>query len=281
MPFHSYPFSQETGFVTAQDVPRPLGGHIVLYDLEKGAFPKLAVDVKKAGRWIVVYRPGSNYARFKSRSMARQAMTEITELKDKYGLLPKIPEASPPPAKKILGRARDAAGGDNWVMVPKGTSTEDLVALARGEKKLAEPATEPKKEEQAAPEREKPEEKKEAPRPAPTGLGFHKQFGELMQSTFTPERIVERIEDMLNATRTVVTKTNAFEVPDYQTRERAIRLAIEFTEGKPKERPDVKEEKKITWEQLQVMVLQSPAARRALRTMLDDAELPTEEVKKA
>lgn len=263
--------------MTAQDVPRPLGGHIVLYDLVKGAFPSLAKDVKKAGRWVVVYRPGKNYARFKSRSLARQAMTEITELKDKYGLLPKIPETSPPLAKKIVARAPDAAkGSGNWVMVPKGTSTEDLVALARGEKKLAEPpppATEPE------PEAENTEEKKEAQRPAPTGLGFHKQFGELMQSTFTPERIVEQIEDMLNASRTVVTKTDVYEVPDFQTRERAIRLAIEFTEGKPKERPDVKEEKKITWEQLQVMVLQSPAARRALRTMLDDAELPTEEKK--
>jgi len=247
MAFHDYPGSAEAGFVTALNVSAPVGGHIVLYDLKNGAFPALE-ESQRALRWLVVYRPGRKFAQFKVRREARAAMTAIAALDDKHGLLPafdkKVPEKRivPPSAAavKLPARAPDAADQEE-VKPPEKAATADKEQAQESQAK-------------------------------PVPQNFHLEFKRLMTESFTPEVIVEQIQSMMQATRTVATKTDVFEVPDYTVRERAIRLAVEFTEGKATERPDVKEVKKVSFEEIRLMFLSSPAARRAFRKMLDDAE---------
>lgn len=248
MGFHDYPGSTEPGFVTALNVMAPVRGHVVLYDLKHGAFPALD-ESQRAMRWLVVYRPGRKFAQFKVRREAREAMTAIANLDDKYGLLPpfekKVPEKRIVPpllaAKESPARGRDAAVQEE--VKPPGPEA-------------AAPSQEPKQESAANQET----------------VNFHLEFKRLMTKTFAPEVIVGHILSMLNATRTVATRTDVYEVPDYAVRERGVRMAVEFTEGKAKERPDVKEVKKVSYEEIRLMFISSPAARRAFRKMLDDAE---------
>lgn len=254
VPFSDYPGHDEQGFVSALCVCQPLGGHVVLYDQKAGAFPTL--DMAK-GRWIVIYRPGRKYVQFVRRSEAREAMTALAELRDDYGILPKF-QKSPlkpraiitPPSENPPARAPDAAA-----------------APANDATPLAETAS-----------TKAPETKDSAPTPP---QNFHLDFKRLMQEEFTPEVIVRNLKEMLEAKRTTVTRTGEVHTsPDYTVRERGLRLVVEFAEGKATERPDVKEVKKVSWKELQTMCTRSPAARKALRKMLEDAEKapPQEEV---
>lgn len=254
MPSKEYAGKDEPGYVSSMQVRPPIGGYVVCYDLEKGAFGgKLDPSF---GRWVLVHRPGKKYVQFKTRDLARTAMSEIAKLVKSYLLfvIPKnntgvppleVPAAAPPEGKKSRVRVREAA------------------------------APPPEKPLQTSPAASEPPEGKPsettAPEQPPAG-DFHLEFKRLMQQRFTPLKIVGEIEALLSATRTVATKEEVFEVPDYHARERGIRMAIEYSEGKATERPDVKEVKKMSWGELVTLFKRSPAARRAVRQIIEDEE---------
>lgn len=277
MSFHTYhPHVKEPGFVAALDVIAPVGGWVCLYDVRKGAFPPMA-KVKGAGRWVVVYRPGKKFVRFHSRENAREAMRLIQSCKE--GHVKGVPVKLLPPK-------------DQWLLTGKGVAP---VAVQVAGKKAAMEI------EEAPPTSAKPSAKskkgvvracdaaetlesppngppKDSPPPPSADSGnFHVEFRRLLNEEFTADKIVKEMKEGLTAERTYVSAGEIVTTPDWQVRERYLRLVVEMSEGKAKERPEVKETKKVTFDELTNLIKRSPAARKALLREIERAEKAEEE----
>lgn len=232
---------REPGRIAALDCKAPCKGWVVLYDRKiKGCLPGLPAALKETGRYILVHRPSGQWVgNLGTAKQARQFLHAAARGEDPLEILPKTlkkPKTGhgPPPQDDSLARAR---------------ATSENAGITADS-----PADSPKQHED-----------------------FHLQFKTEVQSRLTPDRIVDIIEKMMTATRTFVVKISkteeeVIEVPDWTAREKGVRLAAEYGEGKAKERPDTKQARRVSWDDIRVMCVQSPAARQAFRKLIADAE---------
>lgn len=250
---HTYPHAKdEPGLIAALDCHAPCGGWVVLYDRKKGALKQIKNPVKETGRFILVHRPSGRWTGgFQSEAEARGIMRAAAKGEDPNDILPKtvapavsIPEQAPPaPASRAPAPAR--------------------------------PSTDANIEHNPPP-----------PPAAPEKLDFHTAFKREVQTRLTPKIIVDTIESMLNAKKTIFIKDGdgnsvPDEVPDWQAIRDGVKLAAEYGDGQPLKRPETKEQKKVTFDDIRVMCFQSPAARRSLRKLIDEEERRSLEAAKA
>lgn len=256
----NYPGSKsEAGVVAARNCNAPCGGWVVLYDRsKKGCLPKLTVPVDETGRYVLVHRPSGTPAwGFRGIEHARKYLGAAAKGEDALGILPRT--VAVPAEAESLRSARGVTPENCGELSGSGGS----LARARDREPLL-------------------------PVPVPVdGLNFHLEFKRKVHEAFKPDYIVEKIHQLMEATKVVsvtVIERNAegemtgepeksFEtVPDFYAIERGIRLAVEYCEGKPNPRPETKEPKKISFNELGRMLGRSPAARKAMLELVAEKE---------
>lgn len=93
---------------------------------------------------------------------------------------------------------------------------------------------------------------------------------------FPPERVIAHLERLMTAT--AVTKAGR-EIPDCRTQLAAIQLLLSYTVGKPVERQEIinvnvdPKGADAGNEEMKERLRQSPATRKALRAVLEEAEM--------
>lgn len=240
--------------VSWRAVPDNLGGgRVVLHDAQKG-LPELLVKPKKGARWVLIHFPSRRHVVVMSKAKGLAVLKEIHSGEDKLELLP--------PVEKKKKGGPPAKGGE-------GTSRTG----ARASK------TKPEPEEEEA-------EEADAKRPqvtftaVPDGLGFDAA----MDLVFPNQRITRKLEEMLAASRPIYSKEGDYlgEEPCHLVQLQAVKHITDYMKGRPVEKPPPPpEKKKVSFEELEKMVAQSPNARAVLRDLIEAAEKADAEKEKA
>ena len=101
------------------------------------------------------------------------------------------------------------------------------------------------------------------------GTGTLKRLAELV----TPERIAEKIHEMLDATTLVRTGSESTEErPDWRTVEAAVKLWLAYQLGMPVQRQVIVQQAAETSEGTMDRLMSSPAAIKVLESMLTKAK---------
>lgn len=204
--------------------------------------------VRETGRWIVMHQPSKQWVGgMKDKKEALAVLQAASRGEDPHEFLPKVLKV-----KREFGEEKKRGKKDKSASADRARAHEEK-ADSRGP---------------GAEEREQKDEKKDAVRPE----NWHAEFQEVMETRFSPARLATVIDDMLSAQKPVMVGEEVVHEPDWVARERGVRLAIEHTRGKATEAPEVKKAKKMTYDELRANCLKSPAMRRMLRTMVEEAE---------
>ena len=94
---------------------------------------------------------------------------------------------------------------------------------------------------------------------------------EKLSAKFGPDIIVEKLQECLEATKTMAVAGRPLEVDDYKTRLDALKLLLQYQVGMPVSRSEVVTHNVDTMHTLGNKMQQSPALRRAIGKMLDNA----------
>ena len=100
--------------------------------------------------------------------------------------------------------------------------------------------------------------------------GLAKKFG--------PDKVVEKLEECLNATKTVTMNRRPVEVTDYKIRLDALKLLLQYQVGNPVSRSEVVTHNVDTMQTLESKMQKSPALRRAVGAMLDRSKVEDGEI---
>lgn len=104
---------------------------------------------------------------------------------------------------------------------------------------------------------------------------------EALVREFPEDRLVEVLEEMLTASRSFVTGKgeNKREIitPDWNARERALRLIMEYQLGKPIQRQEILTHQAKTTDDIMELCRKSPAFRGVLRMILEATEEASED----
>ena len=94
---------------------------------------------------------------------------------------------------------------------------------------------------------------------------------EKLSAKFGPDIIVKKLQECLEATKTMAVAGRPLEVDDYKTRLDALKLLLQYQVGMPVSRSEVVTHNVDTMHTLGNKMQQSPALRRAIGKMLDNA----------
>lgn len=244
---NNYPGSKtEPGIVIAYNCSR--GGWVVLYDRKKADLG-IRTPLNETGRYILVHRPSANSVwPFENLPQAKQWTRAAAKGEDPTGGL--FPRTAP--ATKAEKAAAEFIGEND----KSGAGTP-----ARSDK--PPPTTANASDEGITSTSPSPED-------------FHLEFKRRMAEKFTAEVIVQKLDDLLNATKPVSLQNldsgerESIDTPDWMAREKGIRIVVEMNEGKAKERPDIKEPVKRSFADLKKMCQTSPKARTFLKQQLEE-----------
>ncbi len=244
VPFNDCPHKSQPGYVTSRRCRAPCGGWCVLFDRVKGALPQLEMPVAVTGRYIIFHDGSSRWAGLNlKRKDALEVLKATARGEDVYGILAgTLPENLQPPGKAALEMPAPAPGGE----APPSDGSND-VSRAR-----------------------------ETSPSVPDSVAVQRALNE----AFTAERIVSEFEAGLSATKGFVVRSKTkdgmtedlVEVADHATRVRYLEVLAKFRIGSPLPREKAAEPKRVTYAQLQQMAASSPATRKALRQMVEQAE---------
>lgn len=244
MPFNACPHKKESGYTASKRCTAPCGGWVVLYKRQDMDSPKVRDHADKSFQWVLVHQPSRQWTGIVKKEDALKYLTAAAKGEDPHAILPTtVPE---PPTLVTLKK-------------PKATPTKPKPSRTR--------AGEPSDPSEGGGSSSPP-----PPPPPPEDIPHALAFQRRMQEEFTADRIVAEIKAGLSAVKSYVTEGNVVSVPDHQTRVKYLDLAVKYNIGMPDKRDKLKEERKMSYEELQKLAETSPAARRTLRRMLDDAE---------
>ncbi len=85
------PHNHITGYVAEQKCKAPCGGHIVIYDRERG------FDIDADSRWIVMHEPSSLHVAVASLKAAREVLKVAVHIPRHYCLDPTATDNCPDP----------------------------------------------------------------------------------------------------------------------------------------------------------------------------------------
>jgi len=100
--------------------------------------------------------------------------------------------------------------------------------------------------------------------------GLAKKFG--------PDKVVEKLGECLNATKTVTLNRRPMEVTDFKIRLDALKLLLQYQVGNPVSRSEVVTHNVDTMQTLESKMQKSPALRRAVGAMLDRSKVEEGEI---
>lgn len=101
---------------------------------------------------------------------------------------------------------------------------------------------------------------------------------EALAVKYGPDKIVAKIEECLNATKTMAIGGKPFETSDYKTRLDALKLLLQYQVGMPVARSETIVHNVDTIQTLETKMQKSPALRRAVGRMLDRAKIEEGEI---
>lgn len=101
---------------------------------------------------------------------------------------------------------------------------------------------------------------------------------EELAKKFSPDIIVNKIAECLEATKTMAVGGRPYDTPDYKTRLDALKLVMQYQVGMPVARSEVVTHNVDTMQTLESKMQNSPALRRAVGRMLDKAKADDGEV---
>jgi hypothetical protein len=235
---------------------------VVVYKREDFEHAKVRDHADKSFRWVLVHMPSRGWAGIGTRDDAMLHMGLAAKGEDHHGILPKT-VAGPEEVEFLQGKVKSEKG-----KVKRG-------ANSNGEEKTAKGGEDPPSEGgKSVPTRARGDKKgvEDEDEDVPHALAFQRR----MVKEFGPDTVVAEIKSGLGATRSFVVgkgeDAHVEETPDYQTRVKFVELIVKYNIGMPDKRDKLKEEKRVTLDELQNLARRSPAARKALRRILDEAE---------
>lgn len=241
--------------ISYRNVPPHLGGgRVSLYDARKG-LPGLVPDVTddNLGRnhWVLVHYPSRHWFAVNSKARGLAVLQEIHsgELKTALGdLLPK-PAEKPP----VRGQAR--------------ASKEPAKAPSTGAEKG---------EESPPPAGDgEDDETPKSPPFHPTPVPIDAKFDAAMQLVFPPARLTAELERLLQATTPIYSKDGSYcgDEPAYSVQLQALKLSIEYHQGRPTEKEKPPEEKpRMSYDELKKWIMGNAAAQEYMQRLLDEAK---------
>jgi hypothetical protein len=240
--------SRDPVALTWRQVHPTLGkGRVSLFDARAG-LPQLLAEfppeLLKSMPWVVVHFPSRRAVLLKSKKLGLDYLKEVKDGEDKLGLTQSPVES----VKKPSARARATK------VDPK------------------KEAVEPQKPD---PEETKAGDSKPKNEDGTTFVPEGMTFDQAMQHVFSPARITGEFERLLAAKRTIYTK-DGDEVGDeieWMARIQTLTRIVSYHQGRPpeKEKPP-KEKAKMSLEELESLVMTSPAARKFMSNLLKKAE---------
>lgn len=241
MPNVQYPSKKQPGYVTARRCTAPCGGWVVLFDRKKGGPAGLTVPVKETGRWILLHEPSMKWAGLSKKDEAMTHLGAVAKGEDVLELLPKTVALPADHAVKSEAKAPSSWSGEASRAREGGSAPSDGSA---------------------------------PPPPASETVPVNLQFARALQAEISPELMAKKGRQLLDSKRYFVNKQGEIVgVDDHASQIKALQWVSTNLVGTPVAKQPVKEEvKKVSWEELQARCLKSPAARIALRRMVDDME---------
>ena len=239
--------SRDPVALTWRQVHPTLGkGRVSLFDARAG-LPQLLVEfppeLLKSMPWVVVHFPSRRAVLIKSKKAGLDYLKEVKDGEDKLGLTQSPVDS----IKKPSARAR---------------------AIKVDPKKEA---VEPQK---AEPEATKAGDSTGTNEGGMTRIPEGMTFDQAMQSVFSPQRLTGELERLLRAEKSWMTGEGDMEsAPDYAVQLNTVKTIISYHQGRPpeKEKPP-KEKAKMSLEELESLVMTSPAARQFMSDLLKKAE---------
>lgn len=95
---------------------------------------------------------------------------------------------------------------------------------------------------------------------------------ELLRREVPEASVVRVIKDGMNATKVFFTDGEPVEVEDHATRQKFVQLWLDYQLGKAAQEERSKEKKVLDESHLEELLMQSPAARREMRALLDEID---------
>lgn len=218
------------------------GGEVRLYDIHKSGLPDLVNTPAEKDlaewQWWLVHFPSRRAVPVKGDRQEGMRLLKLLEKGDNVeGLLPSKKPKPPQTGKKggARGRARAGARADD-------------------------------DDESSAPAPQK--------RVRLTKIPAELPFDGAMKYAFPNQRIVHEIEKMLMAEDEVVMGGKVIgSKPNWNARKEGVKFMIEHAQGRAGEKPPPPPEKrKVSYEELEGMILKSPATRLVLRQLIEKAE---------
>ena len=240
--------------VSYRNVPASLGsGRVSLYDARKG-LPGLVPDVtdQDLGRchWVLVHYPSRRWHAVNSKARALSLLQEIHagEVKGEIGnLLPKPAQTAP---------------------------ERDHARASKGRVKAPVPAPAAPVETPAPPAGSADDEEEGPPVFQPTQVPLDAKFDAAMQLVFPPARLTAELERLLQATTPIYSKEGGYcgEQPAYTVQLQALKLSIEYHQGRPTEKEKPPEEKpRMSYDELKKWIFGNAAAQEYMQRLLDEA----------
>lgn len=246
------PKSREPQPLTYRSVPKELGaGRVCLYDA-RGGLPDLLdppfPNLLKGMPWVLVHFPSRRQVLVKSKAKGIAYLKAIAKGEDETGVVPKVEKKA------------KASKPDKKSAKPESGTASHVRARASN----VEPAAEPPKE------HEKPDLPDSGATPVPPGM----TFDQAMQHVFPPQRLTAELERLLRATTEVFTKEgdSAGFQEAHMVQLQAAKTIISYHQGRPPEKEKPAPEKpKVTYEELEKMIMTSEAAQEMMQRLLDKA----------
>lgn len=232
--------------LTWRQVNPTLGkGRVSLYDARAG-LPELAVDfpdaLLKSMPWVVVHFPSRRAVLLKSKKIALDYLKAVKDGEDKLGLTRSPVESTEKPRARARASKVDSKKEAVDPQKPEAEETKG------GDSKGAEG-----------------EEMTRVPEGA--------TFDQAMQSVFSPQRLTGELERLLRAQKSWMNGEGDMEsAPDYAVQLNTVKTIISYHQGRPpeKEKPP-KEKPKMSLEELETLVMTSPAAQKFMSDLLKKA----------
>lgn len=96
---------------------------------------------------------------------------------------------------------------------------------------------------------------------------------ESIANEFGPQKVVDKMKELLEATKTMAVGGRPFETPDFKTQLDALKVLLQYQVGMPVARTESVVHNMDTMDTLEHKMQSSPALRRAVGRMLDQAEV--------
>lgn len=235
------------------------GGWAVLYDRQKGpaGYTRENFPFTDATRWLVLWRPardmGKKFWACASEDRARAAMHKVQHDEDACGFwgakvtsLTRVREDSP---KRPEIRAKPPE-------IPVSPPIQPSRVRAREETPVSTEHAPPIKRPVIAAEE----------------MPLNQRVKELMRNEVPEAVVVAALREGMSAMKTFFQDGEAIEVEDHVTREKFVKLWLEYQMGKAALEERARQKKTLDESHLEALLMQSPAARAEMRALLNEIE---------